>query len=449
MITMTLSELGQCVNGEGVFGNAFFRGVAIDSRRVRKGNLFAALAGTRSDGHDFIHSAMDEGAVVALVNRRVNLDIDQVVVADVQAALGSMARYWRAKVDPRVIGITGSNGKTTTKEMVSSILSIHHATHATQGNYNNELGVPLTVFELDEAHEFAVIEMGANKSGDIAYLAEIAAPGIGLVTNIGPAHLEGFGDELGVARAKGELYAALPQDGWAVINAEEPYQSLWQDMCTADQHLTFGRCADSDIRAERQGSEWAIHAPSGSFQLKLDMPGEHNVMNAVAATAVAVAAGVPLDQIQAGLDRVRSVPGRLNRRVAPEGWTVIDDTYNANPASLYAAMQVLVDTAGVTWLVLGDMAELGAQSRKLHAEMGEAARTLGIDRLFSVGEFSEASADAFGTGASHFADINALMAALLADLEPSVHCLVKGSRSMGMERVVEALTHASGVRGAV
>jgi UDP-N-acetylmuramoyl-tripeptide--D-alanyl-D-alanine ligase len=290
--------------------------------------------------------------------------------------------------------------------------------------------------------------MGASKAGDIAYLAEIAKPDVGLVTNIGPAHLQGFGDEEGVARAKGELYSALPADGWAIINGDEPWAAGWQETCTAGQVLTFGNQSDQDVHLDQGNGKPRLVTPQGSFELELALPGHHNLLNAAAAAAAAQALQIPLDLIRRGLESMLPVPGRLNLLHTAAGWTVIDDTYNANPASLYSALQVLANMQGTSWLVLGDMKELGKDSRKMHVEVGDAARALGVSRIFAIGEMSEFTVDAFGEGASHYPDRNSLVEALHAELRPGINCLVKGSRSMGMEAVVAAITGNQGMKKA-
>ena len=333
--------------------------------------------------------------------------------------------------------------------MIASVLRRRGEVLATQGNYNNELGVPLTLFGLSQSHQFAVLEMGAAKAGDIAYLAGIAHPRVGVITNVGPAHLDGFGDQAGVARAKGEMYQALPADGTAVINADQPWAEGWQAGCSAGRVIRFAIAAEAEVQGEMLEHGVSIETPDGRFDVALPLPGEHNLSNALAATAVALALDVPLDDIRAGLEAVRPVPGRLNLVKADGGWQVIDDTYNANPASLYAALQVLTRQPGEAWLALGDMKELGPDARKLHAEMGDAARALGVKRLYATGEMSEATVDAFGTGARHFEDRDALLTALRDALRPGVTCLVKGSRSMGMEHVVRGIVNGDGLREAV
>jgi len=417
-----------------------FTGVTTDSRRVEPGMLFAALSGQTYDGHDYVDMASRKGARAVLASRPLKAGLPLLLVDDVTAALGVLAGAWRRQCDPRVVAITGSNGKTTVKEMIASVLRQKAEVLATEGNFNNELGLPLTLFRLQPSHRFAVLEMGASNPGDIAYLAGIAQPQVGVVTNIGPAHLQGFVNEEGVARAKGELYASLPTDGTAVINAAESWVDLWLGMNKAGNKVFFNTADGSGVRLGGTAQQPEILTPAGPVRLRLTLPGRHNLVNAMAATAACLALGVGVEDIETGLERVKPVPGRLNLVPAPAGWTVIDDTYNANPASLYAALQVLTAQHGEPWLVLGDMAELGPDSRKMHAELGDAARSLGVKRLFAVGSASTATVDAFGERASHFDSREALIEALRSELRPGIACLVKGSRSMGMENVVGAIS---------
>jgi UDP-N-acetylmuramoyl-tripeptide--D-alanyl-D-alanine ligase len=440
MISLRLSEIARELGLPQPGQDPVLTSIVVDSRKVDYGCLFAALPGSRVDGHDFARSAADMGALAVLVNRHVDLAVPQLVVGDVLAALGRIAQMIRVKLDPLVVGITGSNGKTTVKEMLASILRQQSEVLATEGNFNNELGVPLTLFRLQERHRYAVLELGASKAGDIAALASIARPDIGVITNIGPAHLQGFGSEEGVARAKGELYAALPDTGCAILNGDQPWCELWRQMNTAGNVLTFGEGGKHDIRIDADCAPARIRTPAGTLEARLKLPGRHNLINAAAATAAAIALEIPLARIRQGLEAVAPVPGRLNLIHADNGWTVIDDTYNANPASLYSALQVLSGLQGTPWLVLGDMKELGEDSHKLHAEVGEAARVLGVSRLFTVGEMSAMTAQAFGHGAQHFDDKPSLIEALKKEMRPGINCLVKGSRSMGMEHVVHAIT---------
>jgi len=441
MIHMSLKQAASCLNCDVLQGELTFTGITSDSRQVVPGMLFAAIPGQVVDGHDYIQQAMDLGAVAALVSRSMSASLPVLQVEDVVAALGSLAGYWRGECTAKVIGITGSNGKTTVKEMVASILRQEGAVLATKGNFNNELGLPLTVFQLSKSHDYAVLEMGASNPGDIAYLAGIAKPDVGLITNIGPAHLQGFINIQGVARAKGELFAALSPDGTAIINAAEPWVDLWQETNKAGSTYYFNGEGENHIQVRHGADDVVVSTPVGEFSLQLPLPGLHNLTNAMAATAVCLALDVPLMHIKTGLETVQPVPGRLSLKRASAGWTVIDDTYNANPASLYAALQVLAAQNGEPWLVMGDMKELGANSRKMHAELGDAARSLGVKRLFALGEASTAAVDAFGDRAVHYSSRDGLIEALCEELKPGVACLVKGSRSMGMEYVVNAISN--------
>jgi UDP-N-acetylmuramoyl-tripeptide--D-alanyl-D-alanine ligase len=359
-------------------------------------------------------------------------------------ALGDLASALRAQRDVRVVGITGSNGKTTVKTLTASILSRHAPTHVNLGNYNNELGLPLTLLAMPLTARFAVLEMGAGKPGDIAYLAAIARPDIGLVNCIAPAHLERMGSVEGVAEAKGALYQALPADGVAIINADDAFASFFEGLASTRRILRFGLEHPADVGADileqgMNGSRFILRTPLGRAEVALPLPGRHNIANALAATAIALALEVPLSTIVAGLEQVPGVAGRLRTAAMPGGWVLIDDTYNANPGSMGVAIDTLALAVGERWLVLGDMAELGADARALHAQVGRHAAERGIDRLFAVGPLSAATVEAFGSGGEHFPDKASLVAALQERVHGGVTCLIKGSRSSAMEQVVVAL----------
>ncbi|GAB2556567.1 UDP-N-acetylmuramoyl-tripeptide--D-alanyl-D-alanine ligase [Rhodanobacter koreensis] len=442
--TIAVWTHGQLSGGDVDIGSIEVGGVAIDTRKLKPGDLFVAIRGERVDGHDYLADAAARGAVAALVTRKVDSELPQVLVGDTGLALGDLASAVRAQRDVRVVGITGSNGKTTVKTLVASILSRHGRTHVSAGNYNNELGLPLSLLAMPQDAEYAVFEMGAGKPGDIAYLAAIARPDIGLVTLIAPAHLERMGSIEGVAETKGALYQSLPVDGIAVINADDGFASFFSGLAGARKQLRFGldHAADvgADIVEQRvDGSRFVLSTPGGDAEVALPLPGRHNIANALAAASVALALEVPLDTIVAGLEQVSGVAGRLHREVTAGGWTLIDDSYNANPSSMAAAIDTLLLATGERWLVLGDMAELGADARMLHAGIGIRARERGVDRLFAVGPLGAATVEAFGARGEHFSDKSALVAALQAQLHGGVTCLVKGSRSAGMEQVVAAL----------
>ncbi|WP_376697306.1 UDP-N-acetylmuramoyl-tripeptide--D-alanyl-D-alanine ligase [Wenzhouxiangella sp. EGI_FJ10305] len=440
MMQFTLSAMAKFARGRLVGGDAEVRGMTHDARRVEADNLFCALPGEHHDGHDFIVQARENGAAAALVARPVEDALPQLVVDDVREAMGVIARAWRERLDVTVVGITGSNGKTTVKEMVAAILASEGPTLATQGNYNNELGVPLTLARLDPSHQFAVIEMGANGPNDIGYLAGLAKPSIGVVTNAAAAHLEGFGSLEGVARAKGQMFTALPVEGTAVINADDEYAPLWRELAGDRRIISFGIDGAANVSGVLTRGLGRVHTPASDFEFQPALPGRHNFYNALTATAVAVALDVPTARIVDALSNMASLPGRLQFRRHPDGWQLVDDTYNANPASLYAALQALSEMGGEEhWLVLGDMGELGRDSERLHAEMGHTARDLGVRRLFTVGRLARASSDAFDGDARHFENQSSLIETLSSQLHAGVTCLVKGSRSMGMERIVEGL----------
>lgn len=446
---MRLSAIALWTRGRLLGADVDVTGVVIDTRKLQPGDLFVAIKGERVDGHDFLGEAMARGAVAALVTRKVESALPQVLVDDTMLALGDLASAVRAQSDVRVIGITGSNGKTTVKTLTASILSRHGRTHVNAGNYNNELGLPLTLLAMPSDTQFAVLEMGAGKPGDIAYLAAIARPDIGLVNTIAPAHLERMGSVEGVAETKGALYQALPVDGVAIINADDAFASFFAGLAGSRRQLRFGLDHKADIGADIldqrvDGSHFVLSTPHGDAEVQLPLAGRHNIANALAAAAIALALDVPVDTIVEGLEQVPGVAGRLQFEHMPGGWTLIDDSYNANPGSVGAAIDTLALAEGERWLVLGDMAELGDNAAALHAGIGERARQRGIERLFAVGPLSAAAIKAFGELGEHFADKAALTAALKQHLHGGVTCLVKGSRSSGMDQVVAALRDNKG-----
>lgn len=449
MMAMQLSEAARAVDGRYSGVNVAFRGVSTDTRQLEAGALFVALQGPNFDGHEFIETARERGAAAAAVSRPCDSALPQLEVADTRLALGRLSAYWRNKFSLPVIAITGSNGKTTVRAMTEAILSGCGRALSTHGNLNNDIGLPLTLARLGADDEFAILEMGANHPGEIDYLAAIARPSIAVVTNAGPAHLEGFGDIEGVARAKGELFARLGPDGTAVINADDAYAPLWRDLAGDCRVLRFGLDAPADFSADWdgdvQGSDLRLRTPQGDIAIRLPLPGRHNVMNALAAVAVSQAAGAGLDAVKAGLEALSPVAGRFNIKCLPGDITIIDDTYNANPESLQVALDVLASAAGDRWLVLGDMGELGADAAALHAEAGRRARAAGVTRVYAVGELAREAATAFNGPGAACDSMEELLAALRGELSGPLHILVKGSRRMRMERVVTALLQAGQV----
>ncbi len=444
MMAMQLSEAAGVLQAQYTGPDARFAGISTDTRTLAAENLFFALVGPRFDGHGYVEQARSKGAAAAVVTCPVATLLPLLQVADTQQALGQLARHWRARFSIPVIGITGSNGKTTVKEMIAAILACQGPVLATKGNLNNDIGVPLTLAGLSAEHSSAVVEMGANHAGEIAYLAGLTRPTVAIVTNAGPAHLEGFGSQEGVARAKGELFAALDVDAIAVINADDTFAGLWRELAQEHQIITFGLTSTADVTAsytmDINGTKLELRTPQGSINVHLPLLGRHNVVNALGATAAALAAGASLTQVRQGIEGLGSVSGRLQRKQRRDGGLVIDDTYNANPASMRAAVDVLKEFSGERWLVLGDMGELGDNAAALHTEVGAYVAQAGIDRLFTLGTLAGYAARACGNRAQAFTDINQLLAALEKNLRTEITVLVKGSRSMGMERVVQALT---------
>lgn len=452
MIAWQLSELARYSQGQLTGADAQFTSVSTDTRTIKSGALFVALAGPTFDGHDFVAAAAEKGAAAALVSRQLPVDLPQVVVADPLAALSAFAREWRRQFKIPVVGVTGSNGKTTTKELIGSILSQLGPTLVTRGNLNNHIGVPLTLLELTRQHRYAVIEMGANHIGEIAHLASLAEPTVGIVTNAGAAHLEGFGSLDGVATGKGEMFQALPVAGVAVVNADEKYASQWRDMSSADRILTFGFEQPADFMAHKvrevSGAngfriDFDLVTPDGTIPATIPLAGLHNLRNALGAAAAACAAGTEIEQIASGLAAMKTVAGRLELKPAINGAFIVDDSYNANPSSLKAGLDAMRAFAGSRWLVLGEMKELGDASNELHAEVGRYARQAGIERLLAIGEGSHFAVEAFGPGGRWFADIDALIREAKASLSSGVAVLIKGSRANRLERVSAALTGAS------
>lgn len=452
MIRGNLTTLARTLAATLVGPDTGFAGVSTDSRSTEPGQLFVALKGPNFDGHDFVATAAARGAAAALLERPVDVGIPWLRVPDTLEALGRMAADWRGRFELPVLAVTGSYGKTTVKEMMAAITATRGEVLATRGNLNNEIGLPLTLFRLDETHRAAVLELGANHAGEIARLTAMARPAVGVVTAAGPVHLEGFGSVAGVARGKGELFAGLPADGTAVINCDDAFAPLWRELAGARRVVGFGQAAQAAFRAEqlRQSLdadgpvlEFLLVTPDGSAPARVALAGRHNAMNALAAAAATWAGGWSLDEIVTGLTRVRGVKGRMNLRKARSGALLIDDTYNANPAALEAAIEYATSLPGETWLVLGDMGELGPDAAELHAAAGEFARRHGVVRLYAVGTEAAAAAAAFGAG-RHFEDMDALAAALEAELPAGVNLLVKGSRFMRLETLVERLAAGEG-----
>lgn len=445
-----LSEFSLALNARLEGPDADFSGAGIDTRQLTPGALFFALPGSRVDGHEFVAEAARAGAAAAVVTHPVEAELPQLVVADVEQALQRAARLARAGFAGCVAGVTGSNGKTTVKQMIHAIFTVAGPALATTGNLNNQLGVPLTLMRLDASVTRAVIEMGANHPGEIGQLAAMARPEIGVITNAGWAHLEGFGSREGIARAKGELFIRLPEGGTAVINGDDDHAGLWRELAAGRRIITFSMQAN--VAADVQATAIEIEADHSRFQLQLPdeapiaihlpMAGRHNIANALAAAGVAVAAGLAGATIAQGLAQVATVAGRLALTPINNHLSLVDDSYNANPGSLAAALNWLGQQPGQRWAVLGDMGELGEYAEAAHREAGTAARAAGIQQLFATGQASRLTVAAFGDGGHWYPDHDSLIQGLqetLATREDNVMILVKGSRSAGMDYVSEAL----------
>ncbi len=453
----TLAEFARACGGRLSGNDAAYTDVVSDSRTLAPQQLFVALRGPRFDGHEFVGAALALGAAGALVDAEQPVGLAQIIVPDTQAALERAARHWRAGFTGALVGVAGSNGKTTAKEMTAAILGQSGNCLATRGNLNNHIGVPLTLLRLTPAHRFAVVEMGANRAGEVAALVSIARPTIGMITNAGAEHLEGFGTLEGVARAEGEMVAGLPAGATAVINVDDEFAGLWRALTPA-RVVTFGVREPADFSATEvhtsvgsQGflTRFRLSAPAGSAAIQLAVGGAHNVANALAAAAAAASAGAGLEHIAAGLAAVRAVPGRLQFKQGASGAWLIDDSYNANPSSVRAAIEVLSSLAGRKWLVLGDMAELGEFAHQAHSAIGEFARAHGVERLYATGSLAARAVDSFGAGAQWYSDVTALSAALtgaLGKAAPDVRLLIKGSRVNRLERVVDALAADSAAK---
>ena len=445
MTPRSLAFIAQATGGRLVGADRMVDGVATDTRALPGGDaLFVALKGERFDGHAHVRAAIDGGCVAVLVAHELAIDAPQVIVADTERALGAFAAAVQRERHTKVLAITGSNGKTSVKTLLLSILQQLGGAYANPGNRNNEIGLPLAVLDAPDDARFAVYEMGAGKPGDIAYLTEIARPDVALVNNIAPAHLERMGSLLGVAETKGAIHDALPADGVAVVNADDSFAPSFIERAQGRRVLRFGIDAAAELQARdiqlvANGARFVLAAPTGDIAIALPMPGRHNVRNALAAAAMAIAVGASLEQVRAGLEAVQPVAGRLVAHALRSGAVLVDDSYNANPGSLAAGIDTLASSGDEAWLVLGDMRELGAGEIALHAQAGQQARAAGIVRLFALGDLSAHAVAAFGDGAMAFETHAALADALAADLHAGVRVLVKGSRGSAMDRIVKAL----------
>jgi len=448
MIVMTLTEIADCVHGQLIGEDVTVSGVSIDTRALVGGDLYIAISGEQFDGHNFISQAEEGRAVALLVAKKVVTSLPQIIVEDTRLALAELAGCVRDKAQLKVCAITGSNGKTTVKEMVAAILAVKYRVLFTSGNFNNDIGVPLTLLRLDEQQQFAVIEMGANHIGEIAYSCQYAKPDVAVITNVGAAHIEGFGSIDGVAQAKAEIIQSLSADGVAILNADDAFFAQWQVIAAQRKVISFAVKSKADVWADhiitqQQGlqfnTQFELVVGKLRMPINLTLAGEHNVLNALAASAACLALGIDPLHIQRGLQQVRPVNGRLQLFETAVGVKIINDTYNANPASLAVALEVLKSCPGELWLALGAFGELGSESAQQHSEMAKQIKQAGVKRLFVVGSMAENTAQAFGEGAVYYSRQEDLIVAIKQAITTGVVLLVKGSRAQQMECVVESL----------
>ncbi len=445
---LALSEIAQAVHGRLIGQDLVATGTSIDTRTLLTGDLYIAIKGARFDGHEFAETAKQSGACGILTHHEMAVSMPQIVVQDSHLALAELAGYWRKKLPVKVAGVTGSNGKTSVKEMIAAIFGRQGKTLFTQGNLNNDIGVPLTLLRLDASHHFAVIEMGANHPGEIAYTSRFAQADVSVITNIGPAHIEGFGDIDGVAKTKAEIIENLNGNGVAVLNRDDKYYEFLLHKTGQRQSVSFGFHETAHVRAENVSSYLTTQGFVTQFDLqtihsrqtiRLALAGSHNVKNACAAAAVALQFGIDLAEIKQALEAVKPVNGRMRALQGHKGNIVIDDTYNANPASLQAALDAVKETQLPVWLVLGAFGELGINSATLHADMADMIKGCGVQRLFATGELARHTTDAFGENALFFDNQESLIQHLNNAITGKEIILVKGSRAQKMENVVAAL----------
>ena len=448
MISFTTTAVAEQLQASCLGPEVRFSSVSTDTRSIAAGDLFVALQGPNFDAHDFIGQAQASGAAAAMVSRESSVPISQVVVPDTRIGLGRLAALWRQESSAPLVAVTGSNGKTTVKEMLAAILSLEGSVLSTQGNLNNDIGLPLTLMGLQD-HDYAVVEMGANHGGEIGYLSNIARPDVAVLINAGRAHLEGFGSLEGVARAKGEIITGLDDDGWFVFNADDAWAPLWRELAGTRSIRTFGVQQEADVFSPEDAwhldwsdsgfsSRFQVITPEGEVEIELAMAGLHNRMNALASIAAAQLLGISLDQIKRGLASLAPVKGRLQPLVGQSRVALIDDSYNANPDSVTAAIDVLATAPGRRFLVLGELAEMGENGEALYRELGEYARQAGIEYLYATAEAAP-SAASFGHGGRVFESRELLSSALLQELNPGDRVLVKGSRKAAMEHVINLL----------
>lgn len=443
---MTLQNLARQLDGSLFGGDVSFQNLSTDTRTLSPGDAYLALTGDRFDGNDFVDQAKSKGAAAAIVSRESDVEIPQLRVSDTHSALAGIARENRLRSEAKVIALTGSQGKTTVKEMLAAILQCTAPTLFTQANLNNTIGVPLTLLRLEASHQFAVLEMGANAGGEIAFSVAAALPDIALITNASDAHIEGFGSLQGIVEAKGEILDTLGDTGTAILNADDPNVHAWINRAGNSNVVLFSLTdRQASYSAERVSlsangnATFQLRCPQGMLEIELKLLGKHNVLNAVAAAAAAMEAGASMQDVQSGLSALEPIKGRLCQHAGLNGSLLIDDSYNASPSSFRAAIDVLMSCAGNKILVAGDMKELGPDELAAHAEVGNYARQAGVQSLLAVGELSKQTVAAFGEGGMHYSNQEQLINACSTMANDTTTFMVKGSRGARMDLVVSAL----------
>lgn len=451
MFTMTLKEIQEITNatligdestaGSSLDSGCIVRGINTDSRTIKHDELFVALKGDNYDAHDFLSHASDRGASAYLLERDIAGFKPALVVKNTRLAFGQIAKAWRDNFNIPVVAVTGSNGKTTVKEMLNSILAMQGNVLATKGNFNNEIGVPITLYRLSSNHDSAVIEMGANHMSEISYLTSLVSPDVAIITNAGTAHLEGFGSLDNIAKAKGEIFEGLSEEGTAILNYDDSQYGYWKKLIGTKKSISFGENINADVSyiLNADGSLQIRIKDAGDFTLRLPLLGQHNIFNALAAVAAAVSLKVKSALIKQGLESMQVVPGRLEKKIGVNNSIVIDDTYNANPDSLDAAIKTIASFPGIHHFVLGDMGELGEDSVELHKKAAASIKQDDVKYLYTLGENSELTSNEFGVGAQHFSSHDELVKQLIENIKQDDVVLVKGSRSMQMEKIVNSI----------
>ncbi|WP_417439115.1 UDP-N-acetylmuramoyl-tripeptide--D-alanyl-D-alanine ligase [Idiomarina sp.] len=461
MISVSLKWIAEQVEGRLIGSDCTIDKVSTDTRADLEDALFIALKGRNFDAHDFVEQALAKGAAAIICEKQQDSECRQIIVENSRHALGRLGAAVKAKVAPKTVAVTGSNGKTTVKEMLAAILSIQHPVLATQGNFNNDIGVPLTLLRLEEKHKYAVVELGANHPGEIAYTTDLVRPDVAILNNVSAAHVEGFGSLHGVARAKTEIFRGVSSQGTAITPRDSEFYPCWERACADMKWKSFGLTDSADVYASdvvlnSDGHPaFTLHLGGETKRIELKLSGRHNVLNALSAAAAASELGISLDDIVTGLQRVEPAQGRLTTIKVSDHLRIIDDTYNASVASTKAALDLLGSYQGYRIFVLGDMGELGADARAYHEDIGEHAIGTGIDNLYSLGVLSQSASEVFnGHGGKHFGSLQSLVESVLQRLteqtgKQPVTVLVKGSRSAHMERVVAAIQQAVAVSGSV